>query len=142
MAKELDLEDRFKTMGARMVREIASTTSDVAGDGTTTTTVFAEVIEKGGSDGVITVEAAKAIETSMEVVKGMQFGRGYVSPYFVTHPDTMEAVLEAPCLLITLAARGYTTASALAIDGALMLSASKAPYREERPCIATAYPGS
>jgi chaperonin GroEL len=167
VAKEIELEDRFENMGAQMVREVASKTSDVAGDGTTTATVLAEAIyreglrnvtaganpmalkrgiekavevvveelkklskpvkdrkeisqvgtiaangdqvigdliaeamEKVGKDGVITVEEAKAIETSLEVVEGMQFDRGYISPYFVTNPEKMEAVLEEPYLLI------------------------------------------
>jgi chaperonin GroEL len=167
VAKEIELEDRFENMGAQMVREVASKTSDVAGDGTTTATVLAEAIyreglrnvtaganpmglkrgvekavevvieelkklskpvkdkkeisqvgtiaangdtiigdliaeamEKVGKDGVITVEEAKAIETSLEVVEGMQFDRGYVSPYFVTNPEKMEAVLEEPYILI------------------------------------------
>jgi chaperonin GroEL len=167
VAKEIELDDRFENMGAQMVREVASKTSDVAGDGTTTATVLAEAIyreglrnvtaganpmglkrgvekavevvieelkklskpvkdkkeisqvgtiaangdtiigdliaeamEKVGKDGVITVEEAKAIETSLEVVEGMQFDRGYVSPYFVTNPEKMEAVLEEPYILI------------------------------------------
>ncbi|HYY16508.1 MAG TPA: chaperonin GroEL, partial [Gammaproteobacteria bacterium] len=167
VAKEIELDDRFENMGAQMVREVASKTSDVAGDGTTTATVLAEAIyreglrnvtaganpmglkrgiekavevvveelkklskpvkdrkeisqvgtiaangdqvigdliaeamEKVGKDGVITVEEAKAIETSLEVVEGMQFDRGYLSPYFVTNPEKMEAVLEEPYLLI------------------------------------------
>jgi chaperonin GroEL len=167
VAKEIELDDRFENMGAQMVREVASKTSDVAGDGTTTATVLAEAIyreglrnvtaganpmglkrgiekavevviealkqlskpvkdkkeisqvgtiaangdqvigdliaeamEKVGKDGVITVEEAKAIETSLEVVEGMQFDRGYLSPYFVTNPDKMEAVLEEPYILI------------------------------------------
>jgi chaperonin GroEL len=167
VAKEIELEDRFENMGAQMVREVASKTSDVAGDGTTTATVLAEVIyreglrnvtaganpmglkrgiekavevvikelkklskpvkdkkeiaqvgtiaangdevigdliaeamEKVGKDGVITVEEAKAIETSLEVVEGMQFDRGYLSPYFVTNPERMEASLEEPYILI------------------------------------------
>jgi len=167
VAKEIELEDRFENMGAQMVREVASKTSDVAGDGTTTATVLAEAIyreglrnvtaganpmglkrgiekavevviealqqlskpvkdkkeisqvgtiaangdevvgdliaeamEKVGKDGVITVEEAKAIETSLEVVEGMQFDRGYLSPYFVTNPEKMEAVLDEPYLLI------------------------------------------
>jgi chaperonin GroEL len=167
VAKEIELEDRFENMGAQMVREVASKTSDVAGDGTTTATVLAEAIyreglrnvtaganpmglkrgiekavevviaelkklsqpvkekkeisqvgtiaangdkvigdliaeamEKVGKDGVITVEEAKAIETSLEVVEGMQFDRGYLSPYFVTNPEKMDASLEEPYILI------------------------------------------
>jgi chaperonin GroEL len=167
VAKEIELDDRFENMGAQMVREVASKTSDIAGDGTTTATVLAEAIyreglrnvtaganpmglkrgiekaveavieelkklskpvkdkkeisqvgtiaangddvvgdliaeamEKVGKDGVITVEEAKAIETSLEVVEGMQFDRGYLSPYFVTNPEKMEAVLEEPYILI------------------------------------------
>jgi chaperonin GroEL len=167
VAKEIELEDRFENMGAQMVREVASKTSDVAGDGTTTATVLAEAIyreglrnvtaganpmglkrgiekavevvieelkklskpvkdkkeisqvgtiaangdnvigdliaeamEKVGKDGVITVEEAKAIETSLEVVEGMQFDRGYLSPYFVTNPEKMDAALEEPYILI------------------------------------------
>ncbi|MGB9853132.1 MAG: chaperonin GroEL [Candidatus Kapaibacteriota bacterium] len=167
VAKEIELEDPVENMGAQMVREVASKTSDVAGDGTTTATVLAQAIfseglknvtaganpmdlkrgidmaveavtkelkkiskevegrkeianvgaisanndkaigeliaeamEKVGKDGVITVEEAKGTETSMEVVEGMQFDRGYLSPYFVTDADTMEAVLENPYILI------------------------------------------
>jgi chaperonin GroEL len=167
VAKEIELEDAFENMGAQMVKEVASKTSDVAGDGTTTATVLAQVIfgegmrnvtaganpmelkrgideavkavvgelkkmsknvtdrkeiaqvatisanndetigsliadamEKVGKDGVITVEEAKSTDTSMEVVEGMQFDRGYISPYFVTDPENMEALLEDPLILI------------------------------------------
>lgn len=167
VAKEIELEDPIENMGANMVREVASKTSDVAGDGTTTATVLAqsifaeglknvtaganpmdlkrgidmavaavtqelkkiskeiggrkeianvgaisannditigeliaEAMEKVGKDGVITVEDAKGTETSMEVVEGMQFDRGYLSPYFVTDAESMEAVLENPYILI------------------------------------------
>ena len=167
VAKEIELEDPFENMGAQMVKEVASKTSDVAGDGTTTATVLAQAIfregmknvtagsnpmdlkrgidkaveavveeikkiskptkgkkeiaqvatisanndktigdliadamEKVGKDGVITVEEAKGIETTLEVVEGMQFDRGYISPYMVTDPERMEAVLDNPHILI------------------------------------------
>ncbi|MDW8464846.1 MAG: chaperonin GroEL [Chloroherpetonaceae bacterium] len=167
VAKEIELEDPLENMGAQMVREVASKTSDVAGDGTTTATVLAQAIfreglknvtaganpmdlkrgidmavhaiveelkkisrpisskkeiaqvgtisanndkeigdliaeamEKVGKDGVITVEEAKGTETELKVVEGMQFDRGYLSPYFVTNAETMEAELEEPLILI------------------------------------------
>jgi chaperonin GroEL len=167
VAKEIELEDKYENMGARMVREVASKTSDVAGDGTTTATVLAEAIfneglravvsgansmlmkrgmdkavediverlkkmsipvkskkdmenvasvasnndteigriiaeamEKVGKDGVITVEEGKTLETTHEFVEGMQFDRGYLSPYFVTDPQKMECELEDPYILI------------------------------------------
>src|SRR5258705_13711969 len=166
VAKEIELEDPRENMGAQMVREVASKTSDVAGDGTTTATVLAQAIyregckavtaganpmdlkrgiekavekvveeikelskkgagkdiaqvgtisanndatigkiiaqamEKVGKDGVITVEEAKSLETTLDVVEGMQFDRGYLSPYFVTDPERMEVVLENPVILI------------------------------------------
>ncbi|HVG31907.1 MAG TPA: chaperonin GroEL [Pyrinomonadaceae bacterium] len=166
VAKEIELKDSLENMGAQMVREVASKTSDVAGDGTTTATVLAQAIfregvktvaaganpmalkrgidkaverateeikrlskpvkgdaiaqvgtvsangdaniggiiaeamNKVGKDGVITVEESKTMETALEVVEGMQFDRGYLSPYFVTDPERMEAVLDNPLILI------------------------------------------
>jgi chaperonin GroEL len=167
VAKEIELEDKFENMGAQMVREVASKTSDVAGDGTTTATILAQAIyqegarlvaagtnpmalkrgidkavtlvveelhkiskptkdqkeiaqvgtisanndasigniiadamSKVGKEGVITVEEAKGMETTLEVVEGMQFDRGYISPYFVTNPEKMEVSLEEPYILV------------------------------------------
>ena len=167
VAKEIELEDKFENMGAQMVKEVASKTSDAAGDGTTTATVLAqsifregsklvvagmnpmelkrgidasvkaitaalakmskatrdsqeiaqvgtisansdetigaiisEAMEKVGKEGVITVEEAKSMETELDVVEGMQFDRGYLSPYFVTDPERMEVQLEEPLLLL------------------------------------------
>ena len=167
VAKEIELEDKFQNMGAQMVKEVASKTSDVAGDGTTTATVLAqsiynegqklvaaganpmalkrgidkgvtavveqlqklskptrdkkeieqvgaisanndekvgklisEAMEKVGKEGVITVEEAKSMETTLEIVEGMQFDRGYLSPYFVTDAEKMETALEEPYILI------------------------------------------
>jgi chaperonin GroEL len=167
VAKEIELEDHFQNMGAKMVKEVASKTSDTAGDGTTTATllaqaiyregykvvaaginpmdvkrgidtaveevvkelkklskpvkeqkeiaqvgtisanndraigdIIAEAMNKVGKEGVITVEEAKAIETTLDVVEGMQFDRGYISPYFVTDPEKMEAVLDDPFILL------------------------------------------
>src|ERR671916_395382 len=108
VAKEIELADKFENMGAQMLREVASKTSDVAGDGTTTATVLAQAIvregaksmEKVGKEGVITVEEAKGIQTELDVVEGMQFDRGYVSPYFATNAEKMTAELEDPHVLI------------------------------------------
>jgi chaperonin GroEL len=167
VAKEIDLKDAMENMGAQMVREVASKTSDIAGDGTTTATVLAQAIfregvktvaaganpmalkrgidkaveratkeikkmskpvtgemiaqvgtisangdhtigeliaeamDKVGKDGVITVEESKTMETALEVVEGMQFDRGYLSPYFVTDAESMDAVLENPVILLS-----------------------------------------
>ncbi len=167
VAKEIELENKFENMGAQMVKEVASKTSDVAGDGTTTATILAQAIyregskmvaagsnpmaikrgidkaveavveelkkiskptkdkkeiaqvgtisanndstigdviseamEKVGKEGVITVEEAKGMETTLEIVEGMQFDRGYLSPYFVTDPEKMEAQLEEPLIML------------------------------------------
>jgi len=167
VAKDIELKDRYENMGAQMVKEVASKTSDLAGDGTTTATVLAQAIyregiknvaaganpmdlkrgidkavetiveelkkiskpvkshkeqeqvatisanndkkigaliaeamEKVGKDGVVTVEEAKSMKTELEFVEGMQFDRGYLSPYFVTNPDRMESVMEDPLILI------------------------------------------
>ncbi len=167
IAKEIELEDPYEKMGAQLVKEVATKTNDVAGDGTTTATVLAQAMireglknvaaganpmalrrgiekavaaaveeikriakpvqgreniaqvaaisagereigeliadamEKVGKDGVITVEESKGFTTELEVVEGMQFDRGYISPYMVTDPDKMEAILEEPYILVT-----------------------------------------
>src|ERR671930_397215 len=125
VAKEIELPDKFENMGAQMVREVAQKTADLAGDGTTTATVLAQAIVKEGAksvaaganpmdlkrgidiavaavgnEGVITVEEAKSLETELDVVEGMQFDRGYVSPYFVTNAEKMVAELDDPYILL------------------------------------------
>src|ERR671921_210374 len=139
VAKEIELEDKFENMGAQMVREVASKTNDLAGDGTTTATVLAQAIvadlktnarkvtkndeiaqvgtisangdaeigrflaeamQKVGNEGVITVEEAKSLATELDIVEGMQFDRGYLSPYFVTNAEKMRVELEDPYILI------------------------------------------
>src|SRR6267142_924696 len=112
VAKEIELPNAQENMGAQMVREVASKTSDVAGEmiaqvGTISANndetighIIAEAMKKVGKDGVITVEESKTLETQLEVVEGMQFDRGYLSPYFVTDPERMEVSLENAYILI------------------------------------------
>src|SRR6266566_2429119 len=202
VAKEIELEDPIENMGAQMVKEVATKTSDLAGDGTTTATVLAQAIfreglksvtagsnpmslkrgidravevvveelkkisvptagrkeiaqvgaisanndkeigdliaqamEKVGKDGVITVEEAKGLETTLETVEGMQFDRGYLSPYFITDPEKMEAVLEKvaqagrPLLIVAEDAEGEALATLVVnkLRGTLKVCAVKAP---------------
>ena len=127
VAKEIELEDKFQNMGAQLVKEVASKTGDDAGDGTTTATLLtqaivttglknvarisanndneiglliAEAMKKVKKEGVITVEEAKGTSTSVEVVEGMQFDRGYISPYFVTNAEKMECEMDHPYILL------------------------------------------
>src|SRR5918996_1171148 len=120
VAKEIELSDKFENMGAQMVREVASKTSDVAGRSTKVSTneqieqvgtissngdvevgrMLATAMQKVGNEGVITVEEAKSLATELDIVEGMQFDRGYISPYFVTNAEKMRVELEEPYLLI------------------------------------------
>ena len=101
VAKEIELEDHFQNMGAQMLKEAATRTNDVAGDGTTTATVLAQAMDRVGQDGVITVEEGKSLKVEVDYTEGMQFDRGYISPYFVSDVQRMEASLEEPYVLIT-----------------------------------------
>ena len=108
IAKEIELDDPFENMGAQLVKEVSTKTNDVAGDGTTISAgdatigkLIAEAMEKVSADGVITVEESKTADTYSEVVEGMQFDRGYITPYMVTDTDKMEAVIDDAYILIT-----------------------------------------
>src|SRR5436190_1007985 len=101
VAKEIELADKFENMGAQMVREVASKTNDIAANGDKSIgKMIAEAMKKVGNEGVITVEEAKSLETELDVVEGMQFDRGYLSPYFITNADKMIAELENPYILL------------------------------------------
>jgi len=111
IAKDIELEDPYERIGAELVKEVAKKTDDVAGDGTTTATVLAwamvreglrnvEAIAKVGKDGVITVEESQTFGMEMDLVEGMRFDKGYISPYFVTDPERMEVSLDDPYVLI------------------------------------------
>src|SRR5207248_559241 len=100
VAKEIELDDKFENMGAQMLREVASKTSDSAGDGTTTATVLAQAMQKVGNEGVITVEENKSLATEVDIVEGMKFDRGYLSPYFITNGEKMTAELEDVYVLL------------------------------------------
>src|SRR5918994_1148635 len=121
IAREIELEDIFENQGAQLVKEVATKTNDVAGDGTTTATVLAQIIvreglknvaaganpvilrsgvDKVGKDGVVNVEESQTFGMDLEFTEGMQFDKGYLSPYFVTDQERMEAVLDDPYILI------------------------------------------
>src|SRR5580704_8827751 len=105
VAKEIELEDRFENLGAQLIREVASKTSDKAGDGTTTATVLAQAIVVEGlkyvAAGMNPMDLKRGVEKAVvAVVESMQFDRGYLSPYFITNADKMEAELEDPLILL------------------------------------------
>src|SRR5688572_22583655 len=102
VAKEIELEDPYENMGAQLVREVASKTNvaSTAGNDREIGKLIAEAMDKVGKDGVITVEESKSTTDALEVVEGMQFDKGYISPYFVSDPERMEPVLEDPLILI------------------------------------------
>src|SRR6266508_3152375 len=100
IAREIEVEDVFENQGAQLVREVATSTNDVAGDGTTTATVLAQAIVKVGKDGVVNVEEGQTFGLELEFTEGMQFDKGYLSPYMITDPERMEAVLEDPFILV------------------------------------------
>src|SRR5659263_654109 len=100
IAREVELDDPYENMGAQLVKEVATKTNDVAGDGTTTATVIAEAMSKVGKDGVITVEEAQTMGLELEFTEGLQFDKGYISPYFVTDAERMETALEDASVLI------------------------------------------
>src|ERR687891_468093 len=100
IAREIEVEDVFENQGAQLVREVATSTNDVAGDGTTTATVIADAIEKVGKDGVVNVEEGQTFGLDLEFTEGMQFDKGYLSPYMIPDAERMEAELEEPYVLI------------------------------------------
>src|SRR5437879_1173617 len=100
IAKEIELEDPWEKIGAELVKEVAKKTDDVAGDGTTTGEMIAEAMDKVGKEGVITVEESNTFGLELELTEGMRFDKGYISHYFATDAERMEAVLEDPYILI------------------------------------------
>src|SRR5918998_876036 len=111
IAREIEVEDVFENQGAQLVREVATATNDVAGGGTTTATLLADAIEKVGKDGVVNVEEGQTFGMDLEFTEGMQFDKGYISPYMVTDQDRMEAVLEDPYILIAEDGEGESLAT-------------------------------
>src|SRR6266508_1668703 len=100
IAREIEVEDVFENQGAQLGREVATSTNDVAGDGTTTATLLAQAIEKVGKDGVVNVEEGQTFGLELEFTEGMQFDKGYLSPYMITDAERMEAVLDEPYILV------------------------------------------